>query len=340
MKPVISVITPNLNRAHSIAETLESLKQQSSPLWECVVVDDGSTDNSAEVVARFSADDDRIRWYKRDVAPAGAGHCRNIGVEMARGDYVMFLDSDDIAALTCIEKRIEAARAAPEADIVVFQGMTFRNIPGDEDFLWNTLNDEPLVDRFLKLDSPWQGTGPLWKREVFRNAGGWRTSLACWQDIDLSLRALTTGLKHVIRYDLPPDVYLRRGDGTTISSSGLRSPAKLASKREVFREGLAVATSNDVPANEILGRKGAARTLAFSVGRDHILGRQPAGALWVWYRALRAGVISVPDALRFSLDMTALLPVIRHTDAARRIASSLASTYGHPGTIGVQRAVR
>lgn len=338
-KPVVSIITPNLNRAHTIAETLESLVRQTSPQWECVVVDDGSTDGSEAVVKSYSESDSRITWHVRANKPAGACTCRNIGVGLATGDYVMFLDSDDIAAEHCVAQRLEAATANPDADILVFPTMMFRTKPGDLDFLWNVITGEPELHRFMRLDSPWQGTGPLWKKQAFVSMGGWDDLLACWQDIDLSMRALSEGLRHNILYDLPPDVYLRCGDGTTISSSSLYSASKLASKRRVLSRALKLAGENNIDAVEREGRMRAARVMAFSVIRDHVRGgftRHAAGIL----SGCARGLFKRKESALIALDMLAMAPGLRLIPGAKRIGALAARRFAQPDSMGVQRVAK
>jgi glycosyltransferase involved in cell wall biosynthesis len=94
--PEVSVVIPTYNRATSIVRSLESLRAQTFNEWECIVVDDGSTDNTSEVLEHFCTRDDRFSFYKRGTdRKKGANACRNIGIEHARGNFITFLDSDD-----------------------------------------------------------------------------------------------------------------------------------------------------------------------------------------------------------------------------------------------------
>ena len=76
-QPLVSIIIPTYNRAHLISETLRSIKLQTYQNWECIIIDDGSTDNSAEVIAEFCAQDNRSQFFKRPQnQPKGANTCR------------------------------------------------------------------------------------------------------------------------------------------------------------------------------------------------------------------------------------------------------------------------
>src|SRR5690606_34265329 len=101
--PLISIVIPTYNRAQFIAETLTSVKNQTYQNWECVVVDDGSTDNTIEIIQQFTASDDRFKLYSRPTnRPKGANACRNYGFEVSSGLYINWFDSDDIMAPTFI----------------------------------------------------------------------------------------------------------------------------------------------------------------------------------------------------------------------------------------------
>ena len=94
---LISIIIPTYNRAHLIRETLDSILAQTYKNWECIVVDDGSTDNSDEVICHYQKQDSRFRSFKRpSYKPKGGNICRNIGLENANGNYIVFFDSDDL----------------------------------------------------------------------------------------------------------------------------------------------------------------------------------------------------------------------------------------------------
>lgn len=89
---LVSVVVPTRNRCELLSRALRSVQAQSYPLWEVIVVDDGSSDGSADMVAALG--DPRIRWVVNDER-RGAGYSRHFGAELARGAFVAFLDSDD-----------------------------------------------------------------------------------------------------------------------------------------------------------------------------------------------------------------------------------------------------
>ncbi|WP_328517201.1 glycosyltransferase family 2 protein [Haladaptatus caseinilyticus] len=99
----MSVIVPTYNRAHSLPRTIESVLSQTLEDIELIIVDDASDDNTTEVVASY--DDDRIRFYKHE-ENQGASAARNTGIEHAEGQYMAFLDSDDVWLPTKLEKQV------------------------------------------------------------------------------------------------------------------------------------------------------------------------------------------------------------------------------------------
>lgn len=95
--PLISVIIPLFNRSHFISRTLDSIKDQICQDWECIIVDDDSTDDSYTVVEAYIADDSRFRLYRRPIQlQKGANNCRNYGFEQSKGEYINWFDSDDV----------------------------------------------------------------------------------------------------------------------------------------------------------------------------------------------------------------------------------------------------
>ncbi|MFY0650430.1 MAG: glycosyltransferase family 2 protein [Cyclobacteriaceae bacterium] len=96
MVPLISIVIPTFNRAHTLIGTIDSIVAQNFDKWELIVVDDGSTDNTSVVLYEYIQKDSRITYLIRPQnKPKGANSCRNFGVQNARGDYIAFLDSDD-----------------------------------------------------------------------------------------------------------------------------------------------------------------------------------------------------------------------------------------------------
>lgn len=250
--PLVSIIIPNFNRAHYLKEALASVINQSYSNWEVIVIDDGSTDDSKQTITTLAKDELRIRWIARQKKPKGAAHCRNIGIEHAKGKYLIFLDSDDLLATHCLSQRLSVIEADHKLDFAVFKMQFFKQLPGDHQQLWNLKNKDNDLQRFLNLDSVWQTTGPIWKRSAVKKIGGFNEDLHCWQDLDIHLKALFAKLRYSVNYQLPVDCYYRRDAANTISQTNMNDTAKLNSKAVLYHWAKPLAQNLDFSTHAML----------------------------------------------------------------------------------------
>lgn len=95
-QPLVTVIIPLYNAEMYISETIESVISQTYQNWEMIVVDDCSTDNSREIVKKYEIKDNRIKLIESETNFGGPAKPRNIGIDNAKGEYVAFLDADDV----------------------------------------------------------------------------------------------------------------------------------------------------------------------------------------------------------------------------------------------------
>lgn len=196
---LISIIIPTKNRCSLLSETLVSVRNQTYLNWEAVVVDDLSDDNTWSNLEELARHDSRIRPVLRAGPVGGAGEARNQGFAASCGQYVIFLDSDDLLAPTSLEIRIKALEQYPDMDAIAFDMEYFRQTPGESHALCvesTHLNEgvDPL-DAFLTSRSPWLTSGPIWRREAVAHYGFWKSS----HDLQYHTRALIAGalIKHI-----------------------------------------------------------------------------------------------------------------------------------------------
>jgi glycosyltransferase involved in cell wall biosynthesis len=169
MANLISVIIPTYNRAHILADTLLSVQNQSFTNWECLIVDDGSSDNTEALANNFAANDKRFRFLSRPATmQKGANSCRNFGLKQANGDLIKWLDSDDILQQECISKQLSVIA---EYDVCFCQANFFTKEYGQINFIpnrvWGKLFPErslAVVDSYLLKGTRWQTACGLWKR--------------------------------------------------------------------------------------------------------------------------------------------------------------------------------
>jgi glycosyltransferase involved in cell wall biosynthesis len=113
---LVSVIVPTYNYGHVISQALESIRSQTYGNWECVVIDDGSTDDTKEVVASYAKQDPRFRFVRQENQRQAAA--RNTGLKNSGGNYVQFLDADDLIEPGKLELQVAYLEQHPEVDIV------------------------------------------------------------------------------------------------------------------------------------------------------------------------------------------------------------------------------
>jgi len=102
----ISVIMPVYNRAEFIGEAIQSILSQTYKNFELIIIDDASTDNTLKVISEFTDDDDRILLLKNK-KNEGVAATRNRGIEIAKGEFIAFMDSDDISLPQRFEKQVK-----------------------------------------------------------------------------------------------------------------------------------------------------------------------------------------------------------------------------------------
>ena len=121
-KPLVSVIVPVYNVYPYLRDCVQSVQAQSYQNWELLLVDDGSTDGSGELCDELAKNDARIRVLHKE--NGGLSDARNAGLKRAKGEYIVFLDSDDLLDATAVEK-LEALCAQAKADVVIAQTEPF-----------------------------------------------------------------------------------------------------------------------------------------------------------------------------------------------------------------------
>ncbi len=120
--PLVSIIMPTYNRAGLIGEVIETICGQTYPHWELMIFDDGSVDNTEEIIKAVG--DSRIQYYRLE-RTGMVSRIKNNGIQRARGEFIAFADSDDPWNLTKLEKQVAALREYPEAGFCLTGAYTF-----------------------------------------------------------------------------------------------------------------------------------------------------------------------------------------------------------------------
>jgi glycosyltransferase involved in cell wall biosynthesis len=231
----VSVITPTKNRRVLLGETIDSVRCQTYPAWEHIIVDDGSNDDTAEEVQKRAESDARIRFIRRTSERPGASSCRNIGLRDSRANLIVFLDSDDLLVPACLERRVAVMHRNQDLDFAVFQTGVFEKSPGD---LGRQLDTQLVGDdllRFLCFECPWQTSAPIWRRSALISLGGFDELLPSWQDIDLHVRAISAGLRY-LRFPEVDHYFRWQFEPTKLSVMQRRSPRHLSAASQLLEK--------------------------------------------------------------------------------------------------------
>jgi len=213
-KPEVTLITPVYNGEISLPATITSVQNQSSTDWRWIIVDDGSTDQTSTLIAGL--DDERISLIQtpRQGAPA----CRNLGLDRAQTDYVMFLDADDLLTRDCLAQRLNYVTARERLDFAVFNTeiIDATGLPQGINLNRRASSPENYADLFRAYCAPWQTSSPLWRTE-FLHQNDFRFSLQYprLQDIEFHTKILLSGKANFDYAEaLPADTQYRLPDST------------------------------------------------------------------------------------------------------------------------------
>jgi glycosyltransferase involved in cell wall biosynthesis len=135
-KPLVSVVMPTYKRAHLLPKAINSILSQSFKNFELIIINDGSPDNTIDVVKSFN--DKRIRFYTND-KNRGISYSRNRGFNQAKGKYVMIMDDDDISLPDRMKLQVDYLENNPQIDVVIGQIKDLPIVPNQHDIIASML---------------------------------------------------------------------------------------------------------------------------------------------------------------------------------------------------------
>jgi glycosyltransferase involved in cell wall biosynthesis len=231
--PLVSVVTPCYNAAAFVAETINSVRAQTYPAVEHIIVDDGSTDESRRIIARFGPPLTSLHLGEN----RGGSFARNRGAELAVGEFLMFLDADDILGPRAIAALVAALR--DRTGCIAYCRWQRLRSKGSR---WVAAAPEirlpaPEADPLRGwLTGSWvPPCSLLWRREDYVNSGGWDEELTWGDDGDLMLRALARGAR-LLKADGGESFYRHHGPGRLSVSSDFGADRKFRSQMRVFEK--------------------------------------------------------------------------------------------------------
>ena len=277
--PKISIIMPTYNRAAYIVETIESVRNQTYQDWELIIIDDQSNDNTETLVAQIK--DERVHFYKT-TNRLGITGTRNVGIEKADKELIAFIDSDDLWAITKLEKQVAAFQQYPEAGFSLTGGFNFRRAdpvsgiqypgqPIDYFYKQNTgIRFDNLLIPYFKSEVS-TTTSSLIFRKGCLQATGFFSETKIFAEVDLILN-LAMHFKGIILYE--PLLYRRLHDSNISSTEWEKG----------YDEGIALinAYKNILP--PVISRNALFR-LYINSGEDYLLHKERRKAISNFFTA-------------------------------------------------------
>ena len=186
-RPLVTVVLPTYNRAQSIRAALETVLNQTYSNLEIIVVDDGSTDDTEQIVS--SLRDERVVYVKQTVRTGSAG-ARNFGISLAKGEFIAFQDSDDLWYGDKLEKQVPLLTSLPKSYGMVYSHMMLRLPEGDVLFKpsYRGRQEHSALDRMLCGSTGIGIQTCLIRRECFSKVGGIDTNLRALDDREFFIR--------------------------------------------------------------------------------------------------------------------------------------------------------
>lgn len=208
----LGVIIPCWNCEKFIHSTIECLLNQTFSDWKAFLVDDQSTDASADIIKTYSAKDSRINYVRRSRDPKGAQVCRNIGFELTEGaKYVVFFDADDMIAPYCFEQRVAYMQKHPSCDFAIFKAKTFSQSLFEQDAAMYGLDfTDDLLAAMLNWSLPIVGWTNIYKRQSLVDYDlKWDEKILSLQDSDFNIQSLISGMQYMFANDCKVDYFYR-----------------------------------------------------------------------------------------------------------------------------------
>lgn len=162
MNTLISIIIPTYNRAHLIGETLNSILMQTYTNWECIIIDDGSTDDTADIIKKYTDKDARFQYHQRPLERIkGPNSCRNYGFELSTGYFIKWFDSDDIMYPYLLEKQLDSLKKNEDMSVCQLEYFNFEENISNK---YNIIYSKNLIEDYLIGKISFFTFIPTWKR--------------------------------------------------------------------------------------------------------------------------------------------------------------------------------
>lgn len=238
-QPKVSIIVPNYNSGRFLKDLIESVLSQTYQNWELVIVDDNSSDESPQIAKNYSRQDSRIVLAHREDDNKGACQRRNQGFKISSGEFVCFMDADDILPDDTLEIRVNELLSHPEVDMVVVPAISFKKKPYDLKQLALGL---PLFNDDLKMfvnrwRLPFAVVNNIYRKDwLIQNDMHWDEKLMSFQDADYNIRSILKGLKYKYSENNKPGYFWRIDGNPGSITKTIKSTENLNSQLYYFEK--------------------------------------------------------------------------------------------------------
>ena len=202
-KPKVSVIIPCYNGEKFIAEAIGSVLNQTYQNWELIIVDDGSTDNSKNIIQKYTTSNNKITLIEHKYNK-GIAKTKNTGTVNAKGKYIAFLDQDDVWLKSKLELQLKCFELGSSDIGVVCTGMIFTDVNMKPINIFRGFRDEDqkTLIKNLYLKPTNSSSIMMVKKECFDRIGNFNEDLIGWDDYELLMRLATISKIKYIRKSL------------------------------------------------------------------------------------------------------------------------------------------
>ena len=194
--PTVSVVMTTYDAIGHVAEAVESVFAQTFPDWELVIVDDGSTDGTRELLQEYAEADARVRLLL--VPRMGRIPALNTAVREARGEFIANLDADDISYPDRLQREVDYLRAHPDVGLVGASVVDRIDDQGRPLPPVTRPTDEDEIRRLLGRQGAFFHSSVMYRRSVWRELGGFDTTFSCYEDYDFVVRMLSRSRVHFL----------------------------------------------------------------------------------------------------------------------------------------------
>ncbi len=236
--PLVSVVIPCYNYGRFLSEALESILAQTYTSWECIIVDDGSTDNTKEIAHQYTSGDSRFQYiYQKNQGLAGA---RNAALKQSKGEYIQFLDADDMLERDKLALQVPIFKTNHHIDLVFSNILSFKHNVHPRIFNPFIMEAVPVsgkgevIMNNLVVDNSFLPGCVILKRELYNRVGFFRSGMGGLEDWNYWFRAALLGAEFY--NDTREGTHLLARNHGHNMSSFLRSMlhSKIAARKDIM----------------------------------------------------------------------------------------------------------